>query len=146
MGFLSRNKKPPYYVVRPDENIIRYVVRVIKSIIQMYPHAKKHGIRYYIDTNFRRKLSNHRRQKSRRDREGPFSRKAVKAKIKTDLIERDGEACNFCKESFLKNDLTIDHVFPLFMGGGSELENLQLLCVPCHVQKTKDDTLLYVKP
>jgi 5-methylcytosine-specific restriction protein A len=33
----------------------------------------------------------------------------------------------------------VDHVIPLFKGGAEREENLQSLCVPCHVIKTNED-------
>ena len=148
MGFISHNKKSPYYRIRPNENIIEYLKRVIRSIIAMYPYARVYGIRYYVDTNFRRKLSYRRKQRRdqtiRRSREGTFRKSSVKSKLKTSLINRDGLICNFCKVAFIREDLTIDHIIPLFMGAKStELRNLQLLCCLCHVQKSKDDECFF---
>ena len=36
----------------------------------------------------------------------------------------------------------IDHVVPLWAGGGNDKENLQLLCWRCHHTKTGDETIL----
>ena len=143
MSFSSYNKKKPYYKILPNENFIRYVYRLVRSIIQMYPYAHQHGFRYYVDTDFRRRISyrrkNHYKHLVRRQREGSFSRSHVKAKLKLMLVDRDKEFCNLCNKPFLIKNLTIDHVLPLFMGGNSEINNLQLLCEPCHRVKSKQE-------
>ena len=35
----------------------------------------------------------------------------------------------------------IDHIKPLSAGGSSELDNLQILCKDCHVEKTRLELL-----
>lgn len=57
-----------------------------------------------------------------------------KRSLKQEIINRDGKKCFYC--SFDKK-LELDHIVPLFVGGGWELENLQLLCRECHIKKTK---------
>lgn len=37
---------------------------------------------------------------------------------------------------FFRTLLELEHVVPLHLGGGNELENLRLLCPPCHRKKT----------
>jgi hypothetical protein len=48
--------------------------------------------------------------------------------------ERD-KACRRCK----KLGTDIDHIIPVHRGGQTELSNLQLLCRPCHHQKSRQD-------
>lgn len=54
--------------------------------------------------------------------------------------------CAGCKVQFPREKLTLDHKIAIrfggAMGGPNELENLQLLCKPCHVEKNKKETLL----
>ena len=45
---------------------------------------------------------------------------------------------NFQKEE-LKKDFHIDHITPLACGGSNEAENLQILCKPCHFDKTRQE-------
>jgi 5-methylcytosine-specific restriction endonuclease McrA len=92
-----------------------------------------------FDTDFRRAISTKRKKAIRVQREGSFGKKSVKARLKTALIERDGERCLHCIKPMVREQLTIDHIFPLCMGGDNEFKNLQLLCVPCHEEKTRND-------
>lgn len=46
---------------------------------------------------------------------------------------RDGFRCACCGS--FGGDLAVDHIRPVSRGGGSELENLQLLCTPCNSSK-----------
>lgn len=49
------------------------------------------------------------------------------------LVDKYGERCLKCGS---KDDLTIDHVTPIVLGGKSELENLQILCRSCNSSKS----------
>src|ERR1700761_7754262 len=112
---MSRKKQntPPYYKRLPGENPFFYLSRLLKSIRAMYPHARKHGIRYYFDTEFRRNIAYHRKQKLRTKREGKLHNPQIKKKTKILLSKRDGRKCNHCQADFSLNELTIDHVIRL---------------------------------
>ena len=60
-------------------------------------------------------------------------------RVRRQLVQRDG---NFCKICGAKENLTVDHIKPLHLFKGKEgdvLENKQLLCEKCHVEKTKKE-------
>jgi 5-methylcytosine-specific restriction protein A len=46
--------------------------------------------------------------------------------------------CEACK-STLSHVFEVDHIKPLFLGGGNSSDNLQALCRECHGKKTLDD-------
>ena len=46
--------------------------------------------------------------------------------------KRDGFKCAKCGEL---NDLHLDHIVPLALNGSNDLDNLQLLCRTCNIQK-----------
>ena len=48
------------------------------------------------------------------------------------LVELFGERCLACGA---KENITIDHIVPLSKGGGSQMDNLQLLCKSCNCSK-----------
>ena len=51
------------------------------------------------------------------------------------FIERQG-SCASCQSRIQAGkSWDIDHVLPLALGGSNALQNLQLLCKPCHIQK-----------
>jgi hypothetical protein len=62
----------------------------------------------------------------------------ARQKIKEQLIVRDGERCVMCKKSDIP--LTLDHIHPIALGGKNEINNSQLLCIPCHTKKTRRDS------
>ena len=41
--------------------------------------------------------------------------------------------CRICKNNIAEE---LDHIVPLFKGGGNEIENLQPICKPCHIDKS----------
>ena len=57
-------------------------------------------------------------------------------KKKSRLRARHGCQCVHCEQSFRFKELTIDHILPLVRGGNSNIDNLQLLCPPCHRKKS----------
>ena len=58
-------------------------------------------------------------------------------KLRKTVLERDGYLCQPC----LKRDRPtaakmVDHIRPKAKGGTDDLENLQSICAPCHLDKT----------
>ena len=62
----------------------------------------------------------------------------ARTKIKEMLNRKFGEKCSKCGKSDIP--LTLDHIKPIALGGKNELKNSQLLCIPCHVKKTRGDS------
>ena len=54
-------------------------------------------------------------------------------KQKQEVSERDNHTCQICKTS--DGNLQFDHKIPHERSGQTEVENLQLLCSPCNVEK-----------
>jgi len=50
---------------------------------------------------------------------------------------REHHRCNACQFLTHPRKLQVDHRVPLADGGRDEVENLQVLCVDCHKEKTK---------
>lgn len=65
-----------------------------------------------------------------------FSRQSVFA--------RDKFICQYCKEMFQRDDLTIDHVIPRSRGGATTWDNIVTCCIPCNSKKA-DKTLAEVQ-
>lgn len=53
--------------------------------------------------------------------------------IKEKVFKRDGRICAVCGS---KERLCIDHIFPVSRGGFTILDNLQVLCEKCNLQKS----------
>lgn len=54
-----------------------------------------------------------------------------------EVLFRDHGMCRRCLAT---QNLEVDHVVPKSMGGGDNLENLQILCTTCHRQKTSRES------
>ena len=63
----------------------------------------------------------------------PESRKPIPDDVKASVWERDRGECIRCGR---KQDLQFDHVIPISKGGGSSLENVQILCGSCDREKS----------
>ena len=51
------------------------------------------------------------------------------------LYYRDHGRCQYCEELITLSAMTIDHVIPQCMGGGSEWTNIVTACGPCNSEK-----------
>lgn len=122
----SRLERFEYFVRHP----IRKIKRQIEVLIEMYPRAKKYGFRYYISKKFRERM----RSREQRQKYGSGFLSSKK-RIKSLLLERDGSQCKRCTYRMRPEDLTIDHIKKRADGGSNLLNNLQLLCIPCHTRK-----------
>lgn len=57
---------------------------------------------------------------------------ALRCTVKVEIITRDGGHCQHCGTT---EDLTIDHIIPIFKGGTNDPANLQTLCRSCNSKK-----------
>ncbi|HEJ7884123.1 TPA: HNH endonuclease [Serratia liquefaciens] len=60
------------------------------------------------------------------------TRRRVTDSVRLRIFKRDEFKCKHCNTN---DDLTIDHIYPVSKGGGSEDENLQTLCIHCNRAK-----------
>jgi len=56
--------------------------------------------------------------------------------LRVNVMARDGAFCRTCQST---ENLTLDHIVPLALGGANEEANLQMLCQPCHTKKNYTD-------
>jgi hypothetical protein len=60
-------------------------------------------------------------------------------KEREDLHKGFKGKCNCCKKKVELSKMQIDHIEPLACGGTNDLNNLQVLCKPCHHEKTQEE-------
>lgn len=59
--------------------------------------------------------------------------------ILNSLLRERGFKCEICKDTFSRENLTIDHIIPISIGGDRiEKSNLQLACRKCHTDKESE--------
>ena len=63
-----------------------------------------------------------------------FTRKQI-----AQLFLRAGGCCEVCGARLKTGEGDADHILPVELGGESELANAQLLCKPCHKDKSRGD-------
>lgn len=59
------------------------------------------------------------------------------AKVKRAVHEACNYECALCSARDVKFD--VDHILSQALGGSDEMDNLRLLCKPCHKVKSKED-------
>jgi 5-methylcytosine-specific restriction endonuclease McrA len=58
---------------------------------------------------------------------------------KRKAYDRDKGICRTCKLPVKTGQEQYDHILPDALGGKSDLANCQLLCAPCHAEKTSKE-------
>jgi HNH endonuclease len=79
----------------------------------------------------RRRLERAHAELAGAERPGP-RRSHIARETRLAVFARDGGRCADCGSDF---ELQYDHVIPVALGGGSEVDNLQLLCADCNRRK-----------
>jgi len=60
---------------------------------------------------------------------------------------QDQPLCRMCEvNGLVVLGAEMDHILPIFKGGSNDDENLQMLCVACHLKKTADDLGVTYRP
>lgn len=148
------------YVITNGEYYIKYLHRVqitkdieesykfetidlAKEILQAAPNILKDYYVYNLKTQKKcwrimteEELEELRaRKKNKRTKSGKIKRKTYSPDVRKLLyIKADGK-CELCGKKILLDDMTIDHVKPLSMGGEDDVSNLACTCLPCNVFK-----------
>lgn len=61
------------------------------------------------------------------------------AKARMRILQRDMFRCQNCMEVFIEQQLKVDHIVPLQIGGTDTDDNKQTLCKECHDKKTNSE-------
>lgn len=91
----------------------------IKALMSDEEVTSKKGIYFYVLTNDTKFLS----------------LRAFSDEIKRTVYERQEHQCAICEKEFEYKDMHGDHITPWTRGGKTTLENCQMLCVKCNLQK-----------
>lgn len=59
---------------------------------------------------------------------------AVSKRTRFEVLRRDNYTCRYCRST--DNELTVDHVMPVSLGGGDEPSNLVAACRDCNAGKS----------
>ena len=79
------------------------------------------------------KLGRLRKIRAREEEVVEARRERIPDEVKAFAWERDDERCVNCGA---EDDLQFDHVIPVAKGGGSSIDNIQILCGDCNRQKS----------
>lgn len=67
--------------------------------------------------------------------DGPIGRRSLPRRVRLAVIERDGLICGLCGGDVEPTDVHIDHIYPVALGGGDDLKNLQVAHSLCNIRK-----------
>lgn len=67
-------------------------------------------------------------------------RQQIPAAVRSLLVQRDGDLCRHCGSG---EDIEVDHIHPVALGGTDEALNLQLLCRRCNRAKRDQPAVWY---
>jgi len=70
--------------------------------------------------------------------EAKAKRKPISAKTRFDVFKRDGFLCAYCGAHPPEVLLHVDHIIPVFEGGGNDQDNLITSCERCNLGKGKE--------
>lgn len=51
------------------------------------------------------------------------------------VLLRDGHTCQYCRQTFSKHQMNLDHVQPRSRGGQTRWTNIVASCIPCNTKK-----------
>ncbi|MBQ4523760.1 MAG: HNH endonuclease [Lachnospiraceae bacterium] len=71
----------------------------------------------------------------KRDKHGKIVRKIYSEDTRKLIYLNAHGKCELCGRNILLEDMTIDHINPLSMGGEDDVENLACTCYPCNLFK-----------
>ena len=57
-------------------------------------------------------------------------------KVEREAFFEKSQKCNQCEKEVNIKSFHLDHIKPLGNGGTNETDNIQMLCIPCHLDKT----------
>lgn len=60
---------------------------------------------------------------------------SINARLRYEVLRRDGFACRYCGSKAPDVELEVDHVLPVALGGGDEAGNLVAACAGCNAGK-----------
>jgi hypothetical protein len=64
----------------------------------------------------------------------PAKRKPISKRVRFEVLKRDNYTCRYCRST--EQELTVDHVVPVALGGSSDPNNLVAACKDCNAGKT----------
>jgi len=71
----------------------------------------------------------------KRDKHGKIVRKSYSDDVRKLIYLHAGGRCELCGRKLLLDDMTVDHIKSLSMGGEDDVENLSCTCYPCNLFK-----------
>ena len=88
-----------------------------------------------VYTKLRKKISTLKTSLKKRAEEHEVSASIKSGELRDLFLKHYGKPCRYCKRKLTIKNMVCDHVVPLVKGGGSDIDNLQLICKSCNTRK-----------
>lgn len=105
------------------------IYETLEKAVEQCRHNPKSTKGYYVYDTATNKIC-YRRNPSKKKNRKSYSQDTRKL-----IYERAEGRCELCGRKILFDDMTLDHVKPLSMGGADSVENLSCTCEPCNLFK-----------
>lgn len=130
----------PFYIDLDPQKLQKYQeTRRLRKIEEerQQEEREKEKIRAKIKANYRRKQIEQIVRQELIDSGELFGEQPKRPPIPREIVDvvykRDGGRCVYCGSA---QNLQLDHIIPFSKGGATTLENLQLLCQKCNIEKS----------
>ena len=114
--------KKKYIMCNSCDTVKRYSMNIVS-------HKYKRKYYYFCDTSCKNTFKN---KHPKLFHEG-YQRKNISSELRKIVWKRDNGQCAKCGGD---NDLHYDHIIPVSKGGGTSIDNLEILCEECNLSKS----------
>lgn len=127
-----------YYITHNEHGAVKKTNNIeeaedfvtLEKAIEQCRHNPRKTRGYYVYDTIANKVCLKIRPKNKKT-----YRKKYSSEIKQLIYERANGRCELCGRKILFEDMTIDHVIPLSMGGEDNINNISCACQPCNTFK-----------
>ncbi len=121
----------PGVIQRANQEVVN-IDKEINKLLEVIENLNKRRTRYMDRLLEAKRLYAIRKAELYEERRVEADRILRDEGFRNRILSRDGNQCRHCKST---QDLSIDHIVPIWSGGTNRESNLQVLCRPCNSRK-----------
>lgn len=136
MALVIMNDKK-YYIMHDENGAVKKTQDIaeaedfvtLEKAIEQCRHNPSKTRGYYVYDTITNKIC-YKRSSSKKPHRKTYSQETRQL-----IYERANGRCELCGREILLEDMTIDHIKPLSMGGEDSINNISCACEPCNIFK-----------